>query len=247
MESVRAQLQDELAGGASLQDAAAKLQLRLQKIDAIDATGKDASGNDLGIAADAVSLIFSTEPGNPGDITALNDGSYAVTQITSVTEPAVKPLDQVKDQVTKDWIAAKQAELARAKANALVDKLKAGGDLGAEAKALGLKLAVSKPFSRGEGDPANAVDAALAQALFKLKQGEMTIGDGADGPIVARLTGIIPAAPETHPEDVKQLSGRVAQSLAGDVQQQFYDALKNEIPVERDDAQWQSLIEQPDQ
>lgn len=247
METVREQLQDELAGGATLQDAATKLQLKFQKVDAIDATGKDAAGNDLGIPADAVSLIFNTEVGDPGDITALNDGSYAVAQVTGVTEPAVKPLDVVKDQVTQDWIAGKQAELAKAKAQALVDKLKAGGDLSAEATALGLTMTVSKPFSRGEGDAENGVDAALAQALFKLKTGELTIGDGPSGPIVARLTGIIPAAPETHADDVKQLTERVAQSLGGDVQQQFYDALKSEIPVERDDEQWQRLIDQPDQ
>ena len=36
-------------------------------------------------------------------------------------------------------------------------------------------------------------------------------------------------------------------ALASDVQQQFYDALKAEIPVERDDSQWQKLIEQTDQ
>jgi hypothetical protein len=64
---------------------------------------------------------------------------------------------------------------------------------------------------------------------------------------VARLTGITPATPETHADDVRQLSERVAQSLAGDVQQQFFDALKAEIPVERDDEQWRKLIEQPDQ
>lgn len=247
METVREQLQDELAGGASLQDAATKLQLRLQKLDAVDATGKDPTGADLGIAADAVNLIFTTEPGEPGDIAALNDGSYAVAQVTGVVAPAVKPLEQIKDQVTADWIAAKQAELAQAKAKTIIDKLKSGGDLSAEATAVSLELDVSKPFFRGEGDPENGVDAALAQALFKLKLGELTIGHGPDGPIVARLTGIMPAAPETHADDLKQLSERVAQSLAGDVQQQFYDALKSEIPVERDDEQWQRLIEQPDQ
>lgn len=247
MESVREQLQDELAGGASLQDAAAKLQLKFQKIDAIDASGKDATGNDLGIGADTVNLIFAAEAGAPGDITALNDGSYAVVQVTGVTAPVVKPLDQVKDMVTADWIAAKQAELAKAKAQAIVDKLKSGGDLSAEATAQGLTLTVSKPFFRGEGDAENGVNAALAQALFKLKQGELTIGNGPDGPIVARLTGITPASPETHADDLKQLSERVAQSLGGDIQQQFYDALKSEIPVERNDEQWQSLIDQPDQ
>lgn len=247
MESVREQLQDELAGGATLQEAATKLQLRLQTLPVIDATGKDPAGTDLGIAADAVGLIFSTEQGDPGEITALNDGSYAVAQVTGVTAPALKPLDQVKDQVSADWIAGKQAEMAQAKAKAIVDKLKSAGDLGAEATALGATLKVSKPFFRGEGDPENGVDAALAQSLFKLKLGELVIGDGPDGPIVARVTGITPASPETHADEVKQLSERVAQSLAGDVQQQFYEALKNEIPVERDDEQWRQMIEQPDQ
>jgi hypothetical protein len=63
-----------------------------------------------------------------------------------------------------------------------------------------------------------------------------------DGPIVARVTGITPASPETHADDLKQLSERVAQSLGGDVQQQFFAALKTEIPIERDDdEQWRKL------
>ncbi|WP_374652689.1 peptidyl-prolyl cis-trans isomerase [Dongia sp.] len=247
MESVREQLQDELAGGASLEDAAGKLQLNQQKIEAVDATGKDTAGNDLAISPDAVNLIFSTEPGDPSDIAALNDGTYAVAQVTGVTAPAVKPLDQVEDQVSQDWIAAKQSELATAQANALAEKLKSGSDMTAEATALGLTPQVSKPFYRGEGDPEAGVDGVLAQALFKLKEGEVTVGQGSAGPIVARLTGIVPAAPEAHADEMNQLSERVAQSLAGDLQQQFYDALKAEIPVERNDAQWQSLIELTDQ
>ncbi len=247
MESVREQLQDELAGGASLEDAAKKLQLHIQKIEAVDATGKDAAGTDIALSQDAVNLIFSTEAGDPSDITALNDGSYAVAQVTGVTAPAVKPLDQVKDQATQDWVAAKQSELATDKAKAIVEKLKAGGDLNAEATALGLALKVSKPFNRGEGDPENGVDPALAQALFKLKISEVTLGNGMEGPVVARLTGITPAQPDQHQDELKQLSEKVNQSLAGDLQQQFYDALKAEIPVERDDEQWQKLIDQSDQ
>ena len=104
----------------------------------------------------------------------------------------MKPLDQVKEQVTQDWIAAKQTELATAKAKTLMEKLKGGGDLNAEATAMGLTLKVSQPFYRGEGDPENGVNPVLAQALFKLKVGELTQGDSAEGPVVARLTGITP-------------------------------------------------------
>ncbi|WP_374381427.1 peptidyl-prolyl cis-trans isomerase [Dongia sp.] len=247
MESVREQLQDELAGGATLDDAAKKLQLHIQKIEAIDASGKDAAGTDLALSSDAVGLIFGTDAGDPSDITALNDGSYAVAQVTGVTAPAVKPLDQVKDQATQDWIAAQQSEKATEKAKALIEKLKGGGDLNAEATALGLTLKISKPFNRGDGDPENGVDPVLAQAIFKLKPQELTLGQSAEGPVVARLIEVTAAKPEEHADDLKQLEQRVSQSLGGDLQQAFYDALKAEIPVERNDAQWQSLIDQSDQ
>ncbi len=71
---------------------------------------------------------------------------------------------------------------------------------------MGLILKVSEPFYRGEGDPDNGVNPALAQALFKLKTGELTLGQSAEGPVVARLTGITPASPETHADDLNQLS-----------------------------------------
>lgn len=247
MESVREQLQDELAGGASLEDAAAKLKLRLEKIEAVDASGKDAVGADRGIGADAVSLIFMTEAGEPSVITSLDDGSYAVVQVTGVTPPALKALNSIRTEVSADWLAARQFDLAKAKAEAIREKLKTGGDLAAEASALGLPLKVTRSFKRSEGDSENGVDAALTKAIFQLKSGEMAITDGAEGPIIARLTGIVPATPENAADDLKSVSELTGRSLAGDIQQQFLAALKDEIPVERNDAEWQRMIGQPAQ
>lgn len=242
MESVRVQLEDELAGGAPLGEAAAKLGLKQEKFAAIDAAGLDRNGANLGISPEAVGLIFETQVGDQGYVTALSDGSYAVVAVDEVTPPAVRPLEEVREQAIADWKSAQQSERARKIAEEIADKVKGGGDLGAEATARGLTLKTSKAFHRGEGDPENGVNTILANALFKLKSGEVTLGDSLDGTIVARLTAINPATAAT-PEETASLADRTARGLANDLRQSFVRALKTELPVSRDDAIWQSAIE----
>lgn len=242
MESVRVQLEDELAGGASLADTAEKLGLKQQKFEAIDSAGQDRSGNNLGIPQDAVNLIFETQTGEPGYVTALSDGTYAVAQVDSVTEPALKPLAEVRDQAVKDWTEAQQEERAKARAQELADKVKGGADLKTEAEALGLAVKASQPFHRGEGDPDNGVPPSIANTLFTLKVGEVAVGQVNDGAVVARVTEIKPADPATE-EVSKDLGEKVKQTLANDLRQVFTDALRSAIPVTRDDSIWQRSIE----
>lgn len=243
MESVRVQLEDDLAGGASLADAAAKLGLKQQKFEAIDAAGQDRAGTNLGIPQDAVNLIFDTQSGEPGYVTALNDGSYAVAQVDAVIEPALKPLAEVRDQAIKDWTEAQQEERAKARAQELADKVKGGADLKTEAEALGLAVKASQPFHRGEGDPENGVPPAIANTLFTLKANEVAVGQVNDGAVVARLTEIKAVDPAAAPDATKELSEKVKQTLANDLRQAFNEALKAELPVTRDDEIWQSSIE----
>lgn len=243
MESVRVQMEDELAGGVSLTDAAQKLNLKLETFAAIDAAGQGRDGVNLGMSPEAVGLIFETEVGESGYVTPLNDGSYAVAQINQIIPPALKPLAEVRDQAIADWTAAQQATRARALAEEIVAKVKAGTDLKTEAEARGLAVKSSKPFLRVEGDGENGINGPLAADLFKLKTGEVTIGMSPEGAIVARLTKIQAADPAAQAEAMKEAATRETQALGGDLRQAFLQALKAELPVERDDTVWQSAIE----
>ena len=240
-DSVRVQMEDELAGGAPLGEVAEKLGLKQEKFAAIDAGGLDRNGANLGISPEAVGLIFETESGEPGYVSALTDGSYAVAQVDEVTPPTVRPLDEVRDQAVADWKSAQQSERAKKIAEEIADKVKGGATLGAEATARGLTLKTTQAFHRSEGDAENGVNGILAGALFKLKAGEVTLGDSLEGTIVARLTAINPATAAT-PEETASLADRTARGLANDLRQSFVQALKAELPVTRDDEIWQSAI-----
>ena len=244
MDSIVKQLDDTLASGATLEEAADKSKVKALKLDAVDAQGKDAKGQDLKLAPDLVKLVFATDAGNLSPVTPLDDGSYAVAQVSGTTPPALKPLDQVRDQVKADWIAEQQLKAAEAKAADIAARLKSGGDLAAEAKVLGLEMKVSSPFTRDAGDPANGVDPALAAELFKLKLAELTVGHGALGPVVARVSGITPAQPDTHADEVKQLRQALAQQIRTDLAAQFSQALQQEIKVTVHEDVVQSLIKE---
>src|ERR1044072_2585180 len=69
--SVVNQLDDTLAGGASVEDAASKMGLAAQKIDAVDAEGKDRDGKDLALNPEILQLAQATEAGSTSLVSSL--------------------------------------------------------------------------------------------------------------------------------------------------------------------------------
>lgn len=235
MASAVNQLDDTLAGGASVEDAASQLGLTAQKFEAVDPEGKDRAGKDLGIAPEILALAQQTESGSTSLVSTLSDGSYAVVQVTGVAAPEPKPLTEVADQVKADLLAKARRDAADAKAQEIVEKLKTSGDLAALAKEIGQELKVSAPFKRSEGDPATGIDGTMAQALFGVKLGEAVTGRGADGAIVARLSAIEPAKAESGNERLESIAKQVASDLRNDLSAQFSAAISKEITIERND------------
>ncbi len=235
MASAVNQLDDTLAGGASVEDAAAKLGLTAQKVDAVDAEGKDRDGKDLGLSPEILALGQQTEAGGTSLVSTLSDGSYAVVQVPSVTAAEPKPLTEVTDQVKSEWLAQARRDAADAKAKDIVEKLKAGGDLAALGTELGLTVTASAALTRDKGDPDTGIDATMAQALFNVKIGEAVTGRGSDAAIVARLTTITPAKPDENKDRLEELSKQLAGTIRNDLSSQFSAALSQQIKIERND------------
>lgn len=234
--SVVNQLDDTLAGGASVEDAASQMGLTVQKIDALDSEGKDRDGKDLALNPEILQLALATEAGGTSLVSSLSDGGYAVVQVTSVAPSEPKPLAEITEQVKGDWLAKARRDATDAKAAEMVEKLKTSGDLAALAKEQGLELKVTAPFARAKGDPDNGVDGTMASALFNVKIGEAATGRVADGAIVARLSAIEPAKPEAAAERLDALSKQLTSTLRNDLSAQFADAISEGIKIERNNA-----------
>ena len=115
------QLDDALAGGASLEEAAKKLGLPLQTVADVARNGEGLDGKpiaDLVGTPQLLPVAFSTDPGQTSS--QIDDGAngYFILRVDQVTPPALRPLDQVKAKVLADWQAEARDKAAADKAQA---------------------------------------------------------------------------------------------------------------------------------
>jgi len=227
-------LEDELGGGATLEEAASRLNLRKGKIPAIDRSGRDAAGKAVaGIPAGAgfLDVVFSTEETQESPLTESGSDGYFIVRVDRVTAPALRPLDSVRDQVTKGWRQERSRDAARKEAEKLLKQVQAGGDITGVSKAQKLVFKTTKPFTRLGDAASQGIPPDLAAKIFALKTGGAALGRDAGGYVIARLTKVIPADPASAKETAMAIKKDLAASISSDLLVQLVHALRNRYPV----------------
>ncbi len=238
-------LEDELAGGASLRDAAAKLALKVVEMAPTDRQGAVQDGKPLaGLTANdpALSALFQTAEGANSKLTDTPDGGYVVVHVDKLIAPSLKPLDSVRTEVDGAWKAARQAEAATAKAQALVQRIKAGEDFAKVAQDAGLTPTTTPAVIRATGPRADAPPAQVVARMFQLKPGEVGDTPIQDGHVILRLSEIQPADPGQSREEVAALSDQLKRAMSQEVLEAYGTALRQRYPVSIDRDVMQRLF-----
>jgi peptidyl-prolyl cis-trans isomerase D len=241
IDSLANKLDDTLAGGASLEEAAKTLGLPIENVADVARNGEAPDGKPIGDLIGTPQLLptaFATETGQLSSVTEDGTGGYFILRVDQVTPPALRSLDQVKAKLLADWQADARDKAAADKAKQIMDRVKAGEDLKTVAQSMGLTVKRSLAFSRSQGDPIADIPASLAGLIFDLKKGEAATSPNEQaanpGHVVAVLVEIQPANPATDPTGVKQLTAEIGQSMGDDLLAQFRKALEQESPVTTD-------------
>jgi peptidyl-prolyl cis-trans isomerase D len=232
------QLDDAMAGGASLEDAAAKVGLQVQKIGSVDAGGKAPDGTPVTPLAGNPALLglaFGTAEGETSAQTQLADESLATVQVTGIQAATPRPFDDVRDKVAEAWKKAEQDKALAAKADSLAEAVRGGKTLEAIAEELHLTVKTSAAFTREAGDQANDVDLGLTGKLFAAKVNEVATAQNAGGYVLAQLTEVRKAEP-LKPEELKALQDEIKRDVTNDVLRQFVAALGKDIEVTKNQA-----------
>jgi len=231
--SLANQLDDELAGGASLNEAADSLNLDVRRIAAIDRTGRDTQGNMVeGFPPERfLEIAFETAPGQDSLMTETSSGDFFILNVDSVTSSQIRPLDEVRGEVVKLWQDARRAEKAREIANALAERARLGAsleELGAETK---YEVNVTQPFSRFESDPSRSFAPALTSKLFDLGPGEVDTVAGTDSHIIIQLLEVTKVNPKSKATEVTALRKGLTNAMRNDLLEQFVTTLRGEYGV----------------
>ncbi|MFM5579267.1 peptidylprolyl isomerase [Aeromonas veronii] len=131
----------------SLDLTADAMGMKVQSSDFFTQATAPASLNDPKVLSVAFSEQLRDDNTN-SDVIELADGKALVLHITGHKPKAVKPLAEVKEQVIAAIKHDKASEVARGKAQGLLDKLKVGESITADLTALGLKVETHKGVAR---------------------------------------------------------------------------------------------------
>ena len=224
---------DALAGGATLGDAAEKFGLKTTGVEAVDVGGHDPQDKPVTLpvsAGDILKLAFATQEGQTSRVTETPDGAIFALHIDKIIPSQVRPLDEVKDKAVGAWQAERKRDVVTKRAEELAAAVTPGSRLTSVAAAKGLKATTSPPFTRHpEND--SAVPPVLVGKLFAAKPGEVVTASDATGSYVAQLDEV------QRPEEVSQtaaagLSRELDNAQQVDLAEEFTRALRARFPVE---------------
>ncbi|MBV8312393.1 MAG: peptidyl-prolyl cis-trans isomerase, partial [Planctomycetaceae bacterium] len=224
---------DALAGGMSIEDAAAKFELKKTEIAAADVGGRDPEGNAVSLplpAAEVMKLVFATNEGQTSRVTESPDGAIFMVRVSKVTPPTIKPLADVKEQAIKAWQDDKRRAKVAQAAEELAAAVKPDARLAAVAAEKGLKVTTSPPLLRRPGRD-DTTSPALVAKLFAAKPGEVVTATDAVGSYVAQLDEV--KTPETPSQsDVADVSRNLNQGMRNDLTAELTQALRARFPVD---------------
>ncbi len=220
-------LDDRLAGGATVEDLAEETELELGRIDLEPGTSE-------GIAAyeSFREAAAAAEPGDFAEIVEIPEGGVFALRLDELRPPALRPFEEVQGAVREAWLAAETARLMAEEAQSLADDLAADADIAA----LGLPSGTERGLVRDafvEGLPAGFVP-----TLFEMAEGEVRVVADETGAWIVRLDRISPADPgSAEARALKALLGdQTAQEAADDLLQAFTGALAAQSGVEINQA-----------
>ena len=244
MVSIANQLDDELAAGASLDEAARSLNLTVRRIEAVDRAGRSAEGEPVADlpAGRFLEIAFETEVGRESLLTETTNADYFILRVDGVTPAQLKPLETVRAEVIELWRDAQRAKLAREKAEALAERVRAGNDFAVLAAEAGLTVAATAPMTRFDTAIERTPSPVLASKLFQVQRGEVTTATAPAGHVVAKLIEIVAADPYTDPDTVAAVRDGLVGALQSDLLEQFMATLRAEYGVKINERELDELL-----
>lgn len=205
-------IDDLLAGGATLVELAEETDMELGQIDwAADSTDGIAGYDAFRQAAAAV-----TDADFP-EVTFLEDGGIFAMQLDALLPPRPEPFDAARDRVVTGWTLQTTEDALRAQAQSVITDLATNGDF----TETGLPHRVENGLTRTaylDGTPASFMN-----DVFEMEKGELRVISGSgDGTVyIVRLDDTMP--PEDTPE-LAQMQLAFSEQLNQSLAQAMFDA-----------------------
>lgn len=242
------QLDDELAAGSAVPEAAGAVGLSATTTSMVDRQGLDQAGEPVPSLEGWSALMqtaFDAAKDEPSLLEETDDGAYYVLQVDEIVEPRLKELDEVRDEVVALYEDQKRREGAKAKAEDIKAKLQEAASIETIAADAGLTIEMIEPVTRAADGADNSINRAAIDALFKTDAGAVAdlVIETEDGVLVIAVDEILEKTGSDDTEAREQLKAELQRQVQSDLLDQFGRALQDTHPIEINEAALGRLIE----
>jgi len=240
-------LEDEVAAGTSLAEAAKATGGRFVKFDAIDRKGLNPNGSPVydagqfgGVKQDSfMATVFATAAGTESKLLDFEGGFYLL-KVEAVTPPTPKPMEAMRPEIAKMWLSQEKVLAAKSVAEKIAADLSptvtltsiADKDKRLSYAKLGPLTRFGESLSRDYVVDSKRVGPEMLTKMFAAKVGHSLVTPVQGGYVVARLKDIIPAKVDGEmAQGMAQIEQATRTAMSQDLVQQFSNALSKRYPV----------------
>jgi peptidyl-prolyl cis-trans isomerase D len=242
---LRDKIEDERAAGSTLVETAKKLNLTATTVEAMDRSGRDATGKpvlNLPKGVDLIGSVFASDVGVDNEpLQMQSSGGWLWYDVTGITPSHERSLDEVKTEVETRWRNDEIASRLKAKADEMLEKLKAGTKLAEVAAAANLSVETVADLQRGQPKP--PLSAGALDAVFRTAKGAAATADGSTSTnrVVFVVTDVVDPPLDPKSADAKQIAETLTRGYSDDILGEYVARLEQEIGVEINQSALQQI------
>lgn len=237
-------VEDARAEGATLSEIGRKFDLPVLQIDAVDSSGNGPDGKPLSeipAATEVLRAAFESDVGVENDPVDTPKEGFVWVDVNEITPSAVRPFEEVAQEVVERWKADKAGELLLKEAEELVEKANGGASMDDLAQALGKTVTTTGPIKRR--DAPEPFGAAAVAALFRTMEGMAGLAQAGEAPnlVIFRLEKVDTPTFDPQSAEVKEIETKLSNGVGRDLFEIYIAGLQDSLGIEINEKLWQSL------
>ncbi len=247
---ISTEIEDALASGSTLADAAKSSELEILKTPLFNRNGQNKKNTmvELPPVSGLLQKAFSGELENNPQFMNGSDGKHYFFAVGTLKESVLPKLEAIKPVVVESLLQDMAVQQLADKVQKMAEKLKKGNAaalLDLPYREVALKAIVKNPLQDDATDKEIALPAQMREELFALKAGEYTQayqlpqGDW----LIARLTAVHPLQQKKIDEaDLASLRNELTEQYSNELNDYYMAALRQKYAVTVNEALLQSLL-----
>lgn len=241
-------LEDELAGGATLEEAAASLKLEARKAGPLSLQQKTPEGKKADLPSHIATLlpdIFLLGDGEESQLSLSKNGIYHILRVDRIIPSTLKPLDEVRPALLKHWEKAYNEERLQEMVKKAMEELSQGKSPEEVADRYHARFASAGNMKLDGTGASRELPDALRAEIFRapLKTWSQPYPLSSSQMMIARAVRIQKTADTASKDEAAKLRKKLMEDKHYEMQEEYILYLRNKHGVSINEAALEELAQ----